>query len=73
MRLATITNWAYGVTVALTLASGATMLIASNAQEEERIAVAQRYMLDRATDTIEQDGLDLTVHWFREAVVEAAG
>ncbi|WP_230480768.1 diguanylate cyclase [Sphingomonas sp. Leaf21] len=60
MRLATITNWAYGVTVALTLASGATMLIASNAQEEERIAVAQRYMLDRATDTIEQDGLALS-------------
>lgn len=55
MRLATITNWAYGVTVALTLASGATMLLASAAQDQERAAVAQRYDLDRATATIDED------------------
>jgi len=42
MRLATITNWAYGLTVFLALAAGTTMLLASNAQEDERAAVAQR-------------------------------
>lgn len=55
MRLATITNWAYGATVALTLASGATMLFASAAQEHERAAVAQRYALDSATGTVDED------------------
>lgn len=60
MRLATITNWAYGVTVALTLASGVTMLAAASAQQDERAAVAQRYALDRATSIIEQDVLALS-------------
>jgi diguanylate cyclase (GGDEF)-like protein len=55
MRLATITNWAYGITVVLTLASGTTMLLASSAQEEERVAVSLRYTLDRATATIDED------------------
>lgn len=52
MRLATITNWAYGVTLVLTLSSGATMLLASNAHERERAAVAHRYALDRATTAL---------------------
>ncbi|HKX79341.1 MAG TPA: diguanylate cyclase [Novosphingobium sp.] len=52
MRLATITNWAYGATVALTLVSGVTMLLASNAQEAERDAVAQRYRLDQAANRL---------------------
>jgi hypothetical protein len=39
MRLATITNWAYGVTVALSLISGGTMLLASRAQSEELAAL----------------------------------
>jgi diguanylate cyclase (GGDEF)-like protein len=60
MRLATITNWAYGVTVALTLASGTTMLLASSAQQQERASVAQRYALDRAAATIEEDVLTLS-------------
>ena len=60
MRLATITNWAYGVTVTLTFASGATMLAASSMQEKERDAVAQRYALDRTTSLIEQDSLALS-------------
>ena len=55
MRLATITNWAYGVTVALTLASGATMLLASAAQDRERAAVEQRYALDQATSSVDED------------------
>lgn len=60
MRLATITNWAYGVTVALTLASGFTMLAASSAQQDERAAVAQRHALDSATAVVEQDVLALS-------------
>jgi len=56
MRLAAITNWAYGVTVALSLISGGTMLLASRAQSEERAAVAQRYTLDQiAGKTVQQE------------------
>ncbi|MDR5837113.1 sensor domain-containing diguanylate cyclase [Caballeronia sp. LZ034LL] len=53
MRLSTITNWAYAVTVTLTLASGAAMLAASSSQETERAAVAQRYALDQATSNLD--------------------
>lgn len=60
MRLSTITNWAYGATVALTLASGATMLMASGAEERERAAVAQRATFDQATATLEEDVYRLT-------------
>lgn len=52
MRLATITNWAYGATLILTLTSGVTMLLASDAHERERAAVAHRYALDRATTAL---------------------
>ena len=62
MRLATITNWAYGATVALTLISGTTMLLASGAQSDERDAVAQRYRLDRATEDLDKDVERLTDH-----------
>jgi diguanylate cyclase (GGDEF)-like protein len=55
MRLATITNWAYGATVALTLASATTMLLASSAQERERAAVAERSVLDEATSHADED------------------
>ena len=55
MRLSTITNWAYGATVALTLASGTTMLLASHVEEEERAAVAQRAVFDQMTATLEED------------------
>ncbi len=55
MRLATITNWAYGTTVALTLASAITMLLASGAQDAERAAVAQRYTLDQASTSVAED------------------
>ncbi|NKJ42435.1 diguanylate cyclase [Novosphingobium sp. SG720] len=57
MRLTTITNWAYGVTVVLSLISGGTMLLASHAQDEERTAVAERALLDRAAEKIvEEEG-----------------
>ncbi|MDI1294848.1 MAG: diguanylate cyclase [bacterium] len=60
MRLSTITNWAYGATVALTLASGATMLMASGAEERERAAVEQRARFDQITATLEEDVYRLT-------------
>lgn len=60
MRLSTITNWAYGATVALTLASGATMLLASGAEERERAAVEQRATFDQVTATLEEDVYRLT-------------
>jgi len=60
MRLATITNWAYGATVALTLLSGATMILASNAQDRERAAVEQRYRLDQATEQLDGEVFALT-------------
>ncbi|QNE33011.1 diguanylate cyclase [Sphingomonas sp. NBWT7] len=55
MRLATITNWAYGATVVLTLLSGTTMILASNAQDRERAAVEQRYLLDRGTSKLDEE------------------
>lgn len=60
MRLATITNWAYGITVALTLASGATMLAASSAQERERAVAVERQTLDHATSTVDEDVAQLS-------------
>lgn len=62
MRLATITNWAYGATVVLTLVSGTTMVFASNAQERERAAVEQRYRLDQVTANLDREIFLLTDH-----------
>lgn len=55
MRLATITNWTYGTTVALTIVSGTTIVLASNAQDYERTAQAQRYRLDQETHDLVLD------------------
>ncbi|MBV9884524.1 MAG: diguanylate cyclase [Sphingomonadaceae bacterium] len=60
MRIATITNWAYGITVALTLVSGGAMLLASQAEEQERAAVAQRERLDHLTETVVVDAFRLS-------------
>jgi len=60
MRLVTITNWAYGATVFLTAVSGATMLLASSAQERERIAVTERFTLDTATSNTDEDAAALS-------------
>ncbi len=62
MRLLTITNWAYGATVALTVMSCVTMLQASSAQESERKAVEQRYRLDKATGQLGTELYALTDH-----------
>jgi diguanylate cyclase (GGDEF)-like protein len=62
MRLATITNWAYGATVVLTLASATTMLLASHANDREQAAVEQRYQLDKLSDDLEAEVLLPTDH-----------
>ena len=62
VRLATITNWAYGVTLALTLTSGATMLLASDALQKERAVIEQRHWLERATADVEDDVFELSDH-----------
>ena len=60
MRIATITNWAYGITVGLTLASGALCSwppapTASNAR-----AVQQRQVFDTLSDEVENDAWALS-------------
>ncbi|WP_326470278.1 diguanylate cyclase [Enterobacter wuhouensis] len=55
MRIATITNWAYGATVCLTIASGIVMLMASHADNVERQAVKQRQVFDQLTEDVETD------------------
>lgn len=55
MRIATITNWAYGATVVLTLISGTTMLMASHAEDRERAAVEQRARFDQLTENLDED------------------
>lgn len=60
MRIATITNWAYGATVCLTIAAGVAMVLASNADRAERDAVRQRDLFDQLTFEIENDLAELT-------------
>ncbi|EPM5391998.1 diguanylate cyclase [Cronobacter turicensis] len=60
MRIATITNFAYGATVALTLASGVVLMMASDADKAERAAVRQSAAFDRLTETVEQETYALT-------------
>ncbi len=55
-----MTNWAYGITVALTLASGLAMLMASNADTAERQAVQQRQIFDQLTEEVETDAWALS-------------
>jgi hypothetical protein len=52
VRIATMTNWAYGITVALTLASGIAMLMASSADNAERRAVEQRQAFDQLSEEV---------------------
>ncbi|WP_251850339.1 diguanylate cyclase [Klebsiella aerogenes] len=60
MRIATMTNWAYGITVGLTIASGMAMLIASGADRAERQAVQQRDTFVRLADEVERDAWELS-------------
>ncbi|TCM39848.1 diguanylate cyclase (GGDEF)-like protein [Novosphingobium sp. ST904] len=60
MRIATITNWAYGATVCLTIAAGIAMVLASNADRVEREAVIQRDRFDALAFEVESDEAQLT-------------
>lgn len=60
MRISTITNWAYGATVCLTLACGVAMLMASGADKAERQAVAQRQLFDQFSEEVEIDAWALS-------------
>lgn len=53
MRIATMTNIAYGATVALTLISGVVLMMASGADKAERAAVRQSAAYDSLTETVE--------------------
>ncbi|TDK35157.1 diguanylate cyclase [Rhizobium deserti] len=46
MKISTITNWAYAVTVALTALSGASFIMSSRNAVEERVAVEEHLTLD---------------------------
>ncbi|XUY28971.1 diguanylate cyclase [Agrobacterium sp. rho-8.1] len=52
MRISTITNWAYGITVALTAVSGAAFLMSSRSAFEERLAVEEHLTLDTLTEEL---------------------
>lgn len=60
MRIATITNWAYGATVLLTMVSGGVTLLASGAEQRERAAVEQRAQFDALSTAAEEDSYRLT-------------
>ncbi len=55
-----MTNWAYGITVALTITSGIAMLMASSADNAERRAVEQRQVFDRLTEEVESGAWELS-------------
>lgn len=53
MRIATITNWAYGLTLLLTFGSGAAFMLAVDADKDERAAVEERSAYLRIADDID--------------------
>jgi CHASE3 domain sensor protein len=55
-----MTNWAYGITVCLTITSGIAMLMASSAETAERRAVQQRQIFDQLTETVETESWELS-------------
>jgi CHASE3 domain sensor protein len=55
-----MTNWAYGITVCLTITSGIAMLMASSAETAERQAVQQRQIFDQLTETVETESWELS-------------
>jgi HAMP domain-containing protein len=52
MRITTITNWAYGITVVLTALSGAAFILSSRSALEERAAAEQHLMLDTLAEEL---------------------
>ncbi|RFZ87487.1 diguanylate cyclase [Shinella sp. WSJ-2] len=52
MRITTITNWAYGITVVLTALSGGAFILSSRSALEERAAAEQHLMLDTLAEEL---------------------
>jgi diguanylate cyclase (GGDEF)-like protein len=52
MRITTITNWAYGVTVVLTALSGSAFIMSSRSAVEERLAVEEHLTLDTLAEEL---------------------
>jgi len=52
MRISTITNWAYGVTVVLTALSGGAFIMSSRSAVEERVAVEEHLTLDSTAEEL---------------------
>ncbi len=50
MRISTITNWAYAVTVVLTILSGGAFILSAHSAVRERTAVETRQQLDELVD-----------------------
>lgn len=52
MRISTITNWAYGVTVLLTALSGGAFIVSSRSAIDERVAVEEHLALDSLAEEL---------------------
>jgi diguanylate cyclase (GGDEF)-like protein len=52
MRISTITNWAYGITVLLTGLSGAAFMMAASAAQQERAAVEEHLAFDQLAENL---------------------
>ncbi len=52
MKISTITNWAYGITVVLTLLSGASLFLAVHRAEGERLAVENHLLINDNADKL---------------------
>ena len=52
MRISVITNWAYGITVVLTVLSGGAFILSGDSADKERLAVQQRLDLDELGDEL---------------------
>ncbi|WNN47797.1 diguanylate cyclase [Siccibacter colletis] len=72
MRIATITNIAYIATVLLTLSSGVSLFLASNAERTEREAVQQSRVFDALTQELEKEAFSLT-ELARQAAIHPQG
>jgi hypothetical protein len=55
MRISTLTNWAYAITVALTALSGAAFIMSSRSAVEERAAVEEHLALDMLAEELALD------------------
>jgi diguanylate cyclase (GGDEF)-like protein len=53
MRISTITNWAYAITVALTLLSGAAFITAVRSVDQERDAATNAWKLDEIVEKLQ--------------------